>query len=242
MSSLRVNLTFDEGQALRDVVAGPPEVRLLGVLRNRFLVQLVRSDLGPVLDFPTHTRISSPRELRSLEAAKGVDRVVTIEVDKSRPASLQHLWQGLAEGSIRADPAWVPFLEFFLRLPQRLRQGLLWFLQDGTYAVSIRDEEADQSIVICAELEAGRVVALTGGEALGAGCINGELALAGVIQREVARPRLLLTGTLVALQSVVAAAHPASQLEYASIRGEVRAPVLSGRLRLGLLILRLFGL
>ncbi len=241
----RLDLSFEEGQVLRELILGRlhQEVRLLVLLQNARLVLALRTDTGPILDLPSSLYVKHARELRVLEAAKGVDRIVTFEVDRVGRGAFDGIWEGILDGSIHGDPPWLPVVERVRAWPARLRAVLQRLLPDGSYAVFLERDDARPPALVCARLEAGRVVELTGAEGLGLDVSLAEpSALQASIERRVGQLRLLLSGSHAALSQVVGDPHPASALEHASIRAQVRILRIAAPLRLGLFLARLLGL
>ena len=244
MSWPRLDLSFEEGQVLRELILGrlEKEVRLLVLLQNTRLVQALRTDTGPILDLPSSLYVKHARDLNALEVAKGVDRIVTFEMDRVGCGAFDRVWEGILDGSIRADPPWIPVVERVRAWPERLRAALQRLFPDGTYAVFLERDDARPPALVCARLEEGRVVELTGAEGLGFDVSLAEpSALEASIERRVGPLRLLLCGSHAALSQVLGDPHPASALEHASIRAQVRIIRIAAPLRLGLLLLRLLG-
>ncbi len=246
MNEVSLSLSFDEGQALRELVLGASparETRLLAVLQNGQLLQALRSDSGPVGDLPSELRVADLRELRALDGAQGVERVVAVDVGRGGRGSLDRIWEGILDGSLRADPPWIPLLERLRGWPAPLRAGLRRFLEDGAYALLLEGSEERMPTLLCARLRSGKLLELGGQEALGIelSAATAE-ALVPALEEHVGRVRLLIAGSPSALARVLAAAHPASALEYASIRGQLRIARVSPLIRTGLFLARLLGL
>ncbi len=246
MSDMRLALSFDEGQALRELVLGEfpaQETRLLAVLQNGLLLQALRTDTGPLPDLPAELHVADPRELRELDAAKGVDRVVTLDVGCAGRESLDRVWEGVLDGSLRADPPWIPVLERVRGWPAALRAGLRRFFEDGVYALFLQENEEQAPTFVCARLRAGSVTELGGVEAIGADASAATVeALVPAIDERVGRLRLLIAGSSSALARVLADPHPASALEHASIRGQLRIVRVSPLIRAALFLARVLGL
>ncbi len=246
MNGVRLSLSFEEGQALRELVLGrspEEETRLLAVLQNGQLLQALRTDTGPILDLSSELRVSDPRELRALPAAKGVDRIVTVDVGRVGRESLDRIWEGILDGSVRADPPWIPVVRRVLAWPARLRDGLRFFLEDGAYALVLQGDEERGPTFVGARVRAGKVIELVGVDALELDAsITTADSLLPALERRYGRPRLLIEGSPTALSRVLADAHPASALEHASIRGQLRIVRVSTLLRTGLFLARLLGL
>ena len=64
-----------------------------------------------------------------------VERVVAVDVGRGGRGSLDRIWEGILDGSLRADPPWIPLLERLRGWPAPLRAGLRRFLEDGAYAL-----------------------------------------------------------------------------------------------------------
>ena len=155
MARVRADLSGGEAQVLRELVLGSQEheVRLVAMLRDARLVQALRTDTGPLLEIPRDRRVGHPRELRGLDDAKGVHRIVTVELDRAGAEFQERLWECVLEGSVRAEPPWIPVVDLVQRLPAGLRRRLGWFLRDGAYAVTLDPDPLaviPAHVVICA--------------------------------------------------------------------------------------------
>jgi hypothetical protein len=245
MSHLRIELDFEEGQALRELVLGGAgeEIRLLALLQSGRLVHALRTDTGPVLTLPSRLDVGGPHELRALDEAKGVDRIVTIEADRVGCEALNRIEAGILEDWIRADPPWLPILDSIRSWPVVLRDALAWLLPDGAYALLLQGDDERASILICAQVDAGRVVAWVGAERLGIEVsVADPASLLAPIQQHVGPLQLLVAGFHAPVSRVLTDAHPASALEHASIRGQGRIVHSSRVLGVGLFLARLLGL
>ena len=246
MNELKLALSFDEGQALRELLLGEfpaQETRLLAVLQNGQLLQALRTDTGPLSDLPSDLHFADPRELRKLDGVKDVDRVVALDVGREGRESLDRVWEGILDGSLRADPPWIPVLARVRGWPAPLRAGLRRLLEDGAYALFLEGNDERAPTFVCARLRAGNGVELGGVEGLAAATrAETAEALVPAIEERVGHLRLLIEGSPSALARVIADEHPASALEHASIRGQVRIVRVSPRIRAGLFLARLLGL
>jgi hypothetical protein len=246
MTRVRTDLSLEEGHALHQLTLGDTEqeLRLLAVLRNGRLMQALRTDTGPIFTLPPFLVVDHPREVRRFDEAKGVDRVVSIELDRAGGEFLERLWEGVVAGSVRADPPWLPLADLVHRLPRSVRAALGWFLQDGAYGlVVLPDDNNALPTIICVQIQAGRAVRLVGRAGLDLDtCDPGPQDLLAGIEQCVGHPRLLLSGTHKALRRVFADPHPATLLERASIRGEIEIHRISTRLSVGLFLSRVLGL
>ncbi len=246
MSRVRVELSPEEGQALGELVlsASEGESRLLVMLRDGRLVQALRTDTGPVFTLPPLMHVPHPRVLRSFDVAKGVDRVVTVELDRAGGELLERSWEGILEGTMRADPPWVPFVELLHRASPLVRAPLGWLIADGAYALLVESEEEDElPVICCARVQAGRVRRLIGARGLDLGDPDPSCdELLRALRSRVGRSRLLVSGTRKALTRVLASAQPATEIERAVICGDIALPRISSRLSVGLFVARLLGL
>ena len=90
MNELRLALSIDEGQALRELLLGEfptRETRLLAVLQNGQLLQALRTDTGPLSDLPSELHFADPRELRKLDggALRADRREKFLEIGQKGP-------------------------------------------------------------------------------------------------------------------------------------------------------------
>ena len=246
MSALRLKLSFEEGQTLRELVFGispERETRLLALLHNGRVLQALRTDTGPILALPPELRVAGPAELRALDVAKGIDRVVVVELGRVGSDSALRIWESLLDGSLRADPPWLPVLERVRAWPVLVREGLRRFLEDGVYGLVLEGDAEREPSFVCAHARAGQVLELIGIDALGRDASSASAAsLLLTLERRVGRTRLLIEGSRAALAGVLASPHPASALEHASIRGQLRIVRVSPLIRAGLFMARLLGL
>ena len=245
MSHVRIELDFEEGQALRELVLGGAgeEIRLLVLLQSGQLVHALRTDTGPVLTLPSRLQVGGPHELRALDEAKGVERIVTVEADRVEGEALDRIGEGILEDWIRADPPWLPILDRIRSWPVVLRDVLAWLLPDGAYALLLQGDDERAPTLVCAQVDAGRVVAWVGAERLGLDVsVADPASLRAPIQQRVGPLQLLVAGSHAAVSRVVTDAHPASALEHGSIRGQVRIVHSSPGLGARLFLARLLGL
>ena len=118
------------------------------------------------------------------------------------------------DGSVRADPPWLPVVDLVHRLPAVLRGRLSWFLEDGAYGMLVEPEDDSGSTeVICARVYDGRVVSVVGAETLELDDPDPEPEqVLRAMKHAQAQPRVLARGTRSALSRTFSDPHPSTRL------------------------------
>jgi hypothetical protein len=228
-----MDLDRDEARRVHNLLFGESEgeARLLLLVRDGRTVQAVRTDTGPLRAFSPELHAGGLEEAQA--AAGDLGRVVALEAEASPGSMLE----GLLAGTLRAEPPWIPAIERFRRLPSLVRRGLARLIPDGAYGFAL----TDPGLAVCARLRSGRVERVYGATVLGVDARDLDSTDLEALLRRVGRPRLALTGSARALRSVLASPRPATALDRATIRQEIATVGSSLRVKLALVLFRLFG-
>jgi hypothetical protein len=233
----RVDLGPGEAYRARTLLVPEPgdEIQLLALVRDGKTAQAVRTDSGPLDRFPPDLHSGGLERARDAAGHPPVDRLVAVTLRSGRgPSSLLH---GLIGGSIRAEPSWIPILDRVRRLPVYLLRWLSRLVPNGAYGFGL----PDAGLAVCLRVRSGRVERIAGARDLGVDPqdLDPVRLLKGVAR--VGRPRLALIGSERTIRGLLASRRPATALERAAMRGEVRMAGAPLRLRAALLLLRLAG-
>ena len=165
-----------------------------------------------------------------------VDRVVVTEISGTDGAP--SLIRGLLEGTIRTDPPFVPAIDRLRRLSSRARRWVARLVPSGVYGILL----ADTGEALAARIERHRAAEIRGGTDLRA---TGDLdasTFVDVLCTRVGRPHLAILSTERIVRTILASRRPATALDRAIIREDVRVLSSSARARAALFVLRLLGL
>ncbi len=224
------SLELDRGEALAlvDALLGPERApTTLALVRAGRVLAVVDAEAGPA-----RRPASAPLALGARAAAGA--RVLAL--DPSAPPGDAALELGASFSALPATRALVA-------AAARVRLPLPWLVEDGAYAIGIREDRDGPAALVCARVRAGRVERLVGGSALDVAELPRDTAaLAELVLRRLGRPIALALGTRSALRAIAGSTRPASVLERARIRRTLDVATPSRRTALLLVGMRLLGL
>ena len=231
MSGSTLDLSTEAARWIRELLIpdSENEAQLLVLLRGGRAVQAVRTDRGPLREYPQDIASHGLSRARQLAGPPDVERLVTVELVNGSPPSTT--LGGLLDGTIRTDPPSVPALDRFLSLSPAARRWLLRMIPDGAYGLTIEDA----NLALSARVRSGRLELLRGAEAVEPESLDTQL------RRRVGRPQLALASGQRTVCAILESRRPVTALDRAMIRGEVQVAVSSLRVRLLLFLLRLLG-
>jgi hypothetical protein len=236
---MRVELDSQEARQFRSLVVPEnlQEHRLLVLVREGKSVQAIRTDRGPLDEFPSDLHVGGLRNARAHAGPPSLDRVIVAELEPDEP--VPSLVGGLLEGSVRADPPFVPAFDRVRRLPVRARRWAARLLPQGVYAVAFTDDGG----VLAVRLARGRSPEVRGGTALGLKRKGLDPStLIDALRVQGGRPQLAIVATERLARAILASRRPVTALDRAIIRNDVHVAASSFRARVALFFLRLVGL
>ena len=227
-----------EARRIRGLLAPelPDERRLLVLVRDGKSVQAVRTDTGPLEEFPADLHDGGLRRAREAAGSPEVDRVVVTEISGTDAAP--SLIRGLLEGTIRTDPPFVPVIDRLRRLPSRARRWTARLVPSGVYGILL----ADTGEALAARIDRHRAAEIRGGTDLRAAGDLDASTFVEVLSTRVGRPRFAILSTEPIVRAILSSRRPATALDRAIIRDDVRVLSSSARARAALFVLRLLGL
>ncbi len=214
----------------------PEERRLLVLVREGKSVQAVRTDTGPLEEFPADLHDGGLRRAQEAAGSPEVDRVVVTEISGTDAAP--SLIRGLLEGTIRTDPPFVPAIDRLRRLSSRARRWVARLVPSGVYGILL----ADTGEALAARIERHRAAEIRGGTDLRRTGDLDESTFVEVLRNRLGRPHLALLSTERIVRTILGSRRPVTALDRAIIREDVRVLSSSARVRAALFVLRLLGL
>jgi hypothetical protein len=238
MSLLRIELLPERARKLRTLLVPEPkdENRLLVLVRSRQTVQAVRTDRGPLREVPPDLHSGGLERAQALAGAPDLERLVTVDLDRGEPPA--SLLEGMLQGTVRADPPWIPALERLRSLPAWARRWAVRLLPEGAYGVAL----PELGVAICVRLGPGPERGFTGATAVDLEAPSATpKKFVALLRRRFGRPQLGVTVSEPVFRAVLASPRPLTALDRATIRGEARIAAASLRIRLTLVLLRILG-